>query len=74
MGLKTTVGAYCFAGEKAKKTAVVIEQVCGCSKRGFCPGYCGLIVLDEVDRARSDYFGNGEFICDYPPPPFFTIC
>jgi hypothetical protein len=27
--MKTTVGAFCFAEEKAKKNAEVIEQVCG---------------------------------------------
>ena len=27
MGMKTTVGAYCFANERAKKNACVINQV-----------------------------------------------
>ena len=29
LGLKTTVGAFCFSEEKAKKNAEVIEQVGG---------------------------------------------
>jgi len=26
--METTVGAFCFAGEKAKKNAEVIQQMC----------------------------------------------
>jgi amidase len=33
LGLKTTVGAFCFAEEKPKKNAEVIEQVGGSLSR-----------------------------------------
>lgn len=58
MGTKTTVGAYCFANEKAKKNSTVINQV---SQATDLPLFFNFeLMRSKVTRKWVDHFGNNH--------------
>lgn len=62
MGLKVTVGAYCFSQEVSKGTAEVIEQVWTSEITMLSDEICDEFI---AARERSDYFGYGKSVGQY---------
>lgn len=57
LGMKTTAGAYCFAEEKAQKSAVVIDQVSEIFR-----DFETLIEREIASWERLDHSGNNQLI------------